>query len=535
MARQKADLPLSDYGPIILVATHVDLSRAAKTQQGEWLCPDAQKTLETVQKHLPHVPNLMDVVIIMDSNVPASFAFKQFKVILGNVKQNCIQQTIGTWTGLLESALSWMGILRMDHEQFPVITRARFSDLLRGQVNLLASDEHIQELLNQLHVMGEVYIIDYLIVLSVPWLGTQLLGELLSTNFISHARVMGVYTAEDFQSCYTQCDSNCVLELLQCLDLCVQCDVDGEIEYEFPIYIQTETLNGLWVSNDANSESIYGGSRLYTSSGIFHLFKAIFSHIQVNLRKNLGTVYTDNSDLFQWSSGSKYCNMELESLITLEENQNSVQFIEIKVRGPNKQSAQSCFYFLDNIMGIVNKAIAQICPGLLQETHILSPEELRLYSENPHCYSPQIITTAIMEAESTLDVILYNPNTNSHETISQIVMFDDMDLAPNIQWGCALKVQQLPGPVKLRLCGFLDPPEPHGRDWCLLALRLGLCQKKIAALASQHSSHTMRLLTSAECTIGALITSLHELDRQDAAEIVLKCAPVFEVSLEHAQ
>lgn len=33
---------------------------------------------------------------------------------------------------------------------------------------------------------------------------------------------MGVYTAEDFQSSYTQCDANSVLELLECLDLCVQ-------------------------------------------------------------------------------------------------------------------------------------------------------------------------------------------------------------------------------------------------------------------------------------------------------------------------
>jgi hypothetical protein len=79
---------------------------------------------------------------------------------------------------------------------------------------------------------------------------------------------------------------------------------------------------------------------------------------------------------------------------------------------------------------------------------------------------------------------------------------DDSELAGNIQWGCALKIRDLSPPVKLKLCGLLDPPEPHGRDWCLLALRLGLCQDKIAALDSQHSSHTMRLLTTADCSIG---------------------------------
>lgn len=60
------------------------------------MCPDAQKTLESARKLLPHVPNLMDVVVIMDSNVPASFAFKQFKSILANVKQNCIQVSLVT-------------------------------------------------------------------------------------------------------------------------------------------------------------------------------------------------------------------------------------------------------------------------------------------------------------------------------------------------------------------------------------------------------------------------------------------------------
>lgn len=78
----------------------------------------------------------------------------------------------------------------------------------------------------------------------------------------------------------------------------------------------------------------------------------------------------------------------------------------------------------------------------------------------------------------------------------------DMNIAGNIQWGVALKMHDLPTPVKLKLCGLLDPPEQHGRDWCLLALKLGLCQEKIAALDSHHSSHTMRLLTTADCSIG---------------------------------
>lgn len=143
-----------------------------------------------------------------------------------------------------------------------------------------------------------------------------------------------------------------------------------------------------------------------------------------------------------------------------------------------------------------------MCPGLLYERHILSAHDLKHHLTNPYCFPPNIVTSVMLEAESTLDVILFNQNSNKYETIIDLIMFGDAELAGNIHWGCALKMDDLSPAVKLKLCGILDPPEPHGRDWCLLALRLGLNQEKIAALHTQHSSHTMRLLNSADCSIG---------------------------------
>lgn len=66
--------------------------------------------------------------------------------------------------------------------------------------------------------------------------------------------------------------------------ICFQCDMEGEVEYEFPIYNHTETLEGLWDPGDprySESSACYGGVRLYTSPGTYHLFKSIFPHIQV--------------------------------------------------------------------------------------------------------------------------------------------------------------------------------------------------------------------------------------------------------------
>lgn len=81
-------------------------------------------------------------------------------------------------------------------------------------------------------------------------------------------------------------------------------------------------------------------------------------------------------------------------------------------------------------------------------------------------------------------------------------MLDCEELLSEIQWGCSLNISHLSAAARLRLCGLLDPPEPRGCDWCLLGLRLGLGQERIAALDSVHSSHTMHILSMANCTIG---------------------------------
>lgn len=181
--------------------------------------------------------------------------------------------------------LSWLTTLQKEYEQFPVMNRESFSDLLRSQVNLLASDDHIQEVLQQLHAMGEVFCVRDLVVISTAWLGTTLIGELLSSHFLHHARVTGVYTAEDFQASYNECDAFGVLDLLKAMGLCVQCEVDEELEYEFPIYNQTETLSGLWDPGDPRyrtTGACYGGVRLYAPPRAFHMFSSIFPLIQVS-------------------------------------------------------------------------------------------------------------------------------------------------------------------------------------------------------------------------------------------------------------
>lgn len=64
----------------------------------------------------------------------------------------------------------------------------------------------------------------------------------------------------------------------------MQCEVDDEIEYEFPCFNLVETLEGLWDPDDfqyQSSDSCYGGLRLCQPRAITHLTMGIFPHIQV--------------------------------------------------------------------------------------------------------------------------------------------------------------------------------------------------------------------------------------------------------------
>ncbi|XP_018326507.1 death-associated protein kinase 1 [Agrilus planipennis] len=530
LARQPADLLPSSYGKVHLVATHVDLTRTPKNQNGEWISTDAQKTLEAVKKLIPHVYNLDPNVLIVDCTAPACHGFKQFKALLASLKHASSTLSVGNWTGLMESIVTLLGNLRKGFEQFPVLFKDDIYEIIRNDVNPLASDDHIEDALLQLHKMGEVFYTGDLVVVCLTWLGKNLIGELLSNEFISNARTTGVYTADDFQACFTECDALGTIQLMESLHLCVQCLVDDDVEYEFPIYNQTETLPGLWDAHDPrykSDETIYGGIQLHTPPNTLHLLFSVFSHIQVELRKaTLNNQSIDNeTDLYQWFRGSKLSTDNFETMITLNKPQIPSEFIEVKIRG-SESFTSDVFHFFNQVLEIIDQAILIVCPGIIIEKHVLSPHELCIHCPDPYVYDPADIFAATLDAESVLDIALYNPNIDIHESITSLIMFGDADLANEIEWGCTLKINALPAPVKLKVCGLLDPPEPQGKDWCLLAFRLGLESEVIASLDLPHTSRTMRLLNAVDCTIGALIANLHDLGRKDVADVVLRSAPL---------
>ena len=137
-----------------------------------------------------------------------------------------------------------------------------------------------------------------------------------------------------------------------------QCDVDGDIEYEFPCYNFTEALDGLWSADDARYEKgIYGGVLLKASSVVntgprpsSPMLWFLFPRIQQQLRNHFNRKYEAETDLYQWFRGSKYCLGSVESIITLEKDDS----VSVKIRGPEEREKE-CFFFLEEILSCVDQ------------------------------------------------------------------------------------------------------------------------------------------------------------------------------------
>lgn len=88
-----------------------------------------------------------------------------------------------------------------------------------------------------------------------------------------------------------------------------------------------------------------------------------FKCLQVQLRRAVQSLGDSDSDLYQWFEGSKLCSGAIESLITLEDDREA---IEIKVRGP-PTSELSCFYFVEELLGLVDQVYSKIITLILLE------------------------------------------------------------------------------------------------------------------------------------------------------------------------
>ncbi|XP_077291139.1 death-associated protein kinase 1-like [Arctopsyche grandis] len=476
----------------------------------------------------------------------------QFHIIICNIfgqwldypfTDQHVQVAVGNWNGFLENTLSWIVNVRKSLDAFPVMDKDAFMSNIRIHVNLLASDEHIIDVIHHLHVIGEILVMGNLIVLCCDWLA-RILGTLFGKDGLQDARALGVYTAHDFQAHFGYCDATQLLELLQELRLCTMCEIDDEIEYEFPCFNLIETLDGLWDPDDLQyqpSDACYGGLRLCQPRGVTHLTMGIFPHIQVELRDHIESLKTSDNegwniecDLYQWWQGSKLCWGPVECLLMLN-GANGCESLDLKIRAP-PGSGITCFALLEKLLRWINQAIGRVAPGLTLERHILSAQQLKLHHEEPFSWTSRQINTELLNHDENDNdtpfstILLTNSTSGKKESLLSLMFFDCSTIDEITKWGPRIPVRDITGSLLAKLGALLDPPHPLGAHWCMLAVSLGVNQDTIAAFDSETEIwHTSKLLSAVNCNIGALVRKLTSLGRTDAAEEILSLIPLYSV------
>lgn len=340
------------------------------------------------------------------------------------------------------------------------------------------------------------------------------------------SRITGCFTVDEFQLMYPETDAVDLLNVLEALEVCTRCENDDEIEYEFPCLNFVETLNGLWQRDLKHfGNAVYGGLRIKSSDSLPQL-KHIFPRIQTHLRRNIIQESDDpDSDLYQWHHGSKYCCGDLEGMITMDRLD---QFVEIKVRGP-PESTTALFFFLEDFVNTTEQVISHVTPGLSFEKHGLSPANLKDHIKNPHSYTPPEILTSQLNKCAVLTL----PD-GKREKYNDVMFLGSPEARNGVCSGIDLPISYLPINTRQRLCEIMDPQDPTGRDWCLLAVTLGLetCLPSLDANSNRYESKTERTLeewlnVEAGATVGQLIARLQEFNREDAVHVLLLTTPLF--------
>jgi death-associated protein kinase len=314
-----------------------------------------------------------------------------------------------------------MNSLRKTYANFPVITWPHFTTVIRNEVNPLTSDSHCRQLIQQLQLIGEVVYLrdeacgeDY-VVLTPEWLGTHILGTLLSAQFLSNCRQDGCYTVEQFGPIFPEISElDLLVRMLDTLQMCAPID---ESRFEFPAFIFTEAPKDIWLRNKPNF--VYGGLRILPMRGMERSLQSTFVRLQVGLRRSMND-FSDpmDADLHQYLECSKMSSGKMEALVCLKGDA-----VEIQVRGPPDMSA-SCVYFLEDIANLVEQTCSEVAPGIALERHFLSPKHLREHRLQPATFPPEVIM-AMQQRES---LSIHNTD-DEEELFTDVVCFGSREVA----------------------------------------------------------------------------------------------------------
>ncbi|CAG08187.1 unnamed protein product, partial [Tetraodon nigroviridis] len=535
---------------VVLVATHADLADIPRAFSGEFTYDKEKVLLKEVRNRFGLDLQISEKLFVMDAGASNSKDLKLLRSHLLELRSSIISKC-SPMTQLTERLLNTLPAWRKLSGPNQLTSWQQFVSDVQEHINPLVSQDHLRALTMQLHSMGEINImqsetVQDVVLLEPRWLCSSILGKLLSVETpkaIHHYR--GRYRLEEVQALVPESDVEELLQILDAMDICAR-DTTNPFMVDVPTLIKTSGLHRSWTEEDEEDEAlIYGGVRLVPAEHLTPFPCGLFHKLQVNLcrwshqQKSEEEGGDDfDGDIHLWTNGAKVSQTGVEALVLLV---NHGQGVEIQVRGHDSERAK-CYTLLDTICSITENLLTSTLPGLLTAKYYLSPQQLRERHTPIMIYQPKDFFRAQAQRETSLT----NTMGGYRESFSSILSFGCAEVYQQGTLGTDVHISDVPLLARRKLCRMLDPPDAMGKDWCLLAMNLGLTE-----LVAKHSngtsngaaepdspqpSPTAALLQEwsgrADSTVGVLMGKLRELGRRDAADFLLKASPVFRVNVE---
>ncbi|ETN85522.1 death domain protein [Necator americanus] len=538
---------ISRRSKVVIVGTHASPALfPSKNAEGEYESSDTEAMLKTVRLRFETHFDICEKLLLLDSTNPSCAGMKALKNYLKETRGTIIAR-LQKPIGLLDATMPFLQSLRKQHANFPVVSWPTFASIVRTDVNPLTGDAHCRQLIQQLQLIGEVVYLrdetaemDY-VVLNPEWLGTHIIGQLLSAEFLSRCRINGTYSLEHFSPIFPEIpEPTDLLRMLDVLQLCAPAEPDSEETFEFPAFILLNEPHDVWVRN--KSTYVYGGVRVHPMRGMERSLQSTFPRIQVALRRSMHdfqvrmmsnrcqstektTCFEDpmDADLMQWAGCSKMSSGQMEALVRIRGDA-----VEVQVRGPAER-ATSCFYFLEDVVNLVEQTASEVAPGIGLERHFLSPKCLQEHHKNPASFPPEAMMA--MQQQESLSV---KGTHDEEEMFTDVVCFGSREVARLLTLGIDVGVADLSITTRCELAALLDPPDAMGRDWSILAVKLNLTdQVPEVDSTGQSLSRTDQLLAEwaiqqpEHATVGKLCEILAELGRSDARDTLYRTVPLY--------
>ncbi|KAJ8285347.1 hypothetical protein GJAV_G00025790 [Gymnothorax javanicus] len=526
---------------VVLVATHADIVNLPRAFGGEFGYDKEKSLLKEVRARFGHDLQISDKIFVMDAGASNS---KDMKLLRNNLQElrNSIISTCHPMTLLTERIIATLPSWRKLNGPNQLMSWQQFVLDVQEQINPLVSEEDLREVALQLHSMGEINImqsetVQDVVLLDPRWLCSGVLAKILSIETpkaIHHYR--GRYRLEEVQGLVGESDVDELLQILDAMDVCAR-DLSHPAMVDIPALIKTNGLQRSWTEEEEDEEVlVYGGVRVVPAEHLTPFPCGLFHKLQVNLCRWSHQQKPESDDIRLWTNGAKISHAGAEAMVLLV---NHGQGVEVQVRGPDSDRVK-CYTVLDLICSIIDGLVAATLPGLLTAKYYLSPQQMREHHGPVMMYQPKDFYRAQAQRETSLT----NTMGGYKESFSSILSFGCAEVYHQGSLGMEVHMSEVCLLARRKLSRLLDPPDALGKDWCLLAMNLGLSDL-VAKYSTPNGTPTDGMTQPSptavllqewsgrpDSTVGVLMAKLRELGRRDAADFLLKSAPVFRVNLE---